>query len=68
MALSGRLCRDRGGLEDPKQSHEVSDTNVDGALHTADVYYAEKQSVRALKKSAKAARAQELKDAFLQHA
>ncbi|WP_424137125.1 ferritin-like domain-containing protein [Roseomonas chloroacetimidivorans] len=33
-----------------------------------DVYYAEKQSVRALKKSAKAAKAPELKDAFLQHA
>lgn len=33
-----------------------------------DVYYAEKQSVRALKKSAKAAQAPELKEAFLQHA
>ena len=33
-----------------------------------DVYYAEKQSVRALKKSAKAAKAPELRDAFLQHA
>jgi ferritin-like metal-binding protein YciE len=33
-----------------------------------DVYYAEKQSVRALKKSAKAAEAQELKQAFEKHA
>ena len=33
-----------------------------------DVYYAEKQSVRALKKSAKAAKAPELKDAFNKHA
>jgi ferritin-like metal-binding protein YciE len=33
-----------------------------------DVYYAEKQSVRALKKSAKAAQAPELKEAFTQHA
>lgn len=32
-----------------------------------DVYYAEKQSVKALKKSAKAAEAQELKDAFTKH-
>ena len=32
-----------------------------------DVYYAEKQSVKALKKSAKAAEAQELKDAFTRH-
>ncbi|MBI0537688.1 ferritin-like domain-containing protein [Roseomonas sp. KE2513] len=33
-----------------------------------DVYYAEKQSVRALKKSAKAAKAPELKEAFTTHA
>jgi len=33
-----------------------------------DVYYAEKQSVRALKKSAKAAQAPALKQAFLTHA
>jgi ferritin-like metal-binding protein YciE len=33
-----------------------------------DVYYAEKQSVRALKKSAKAAEAPELKEAFTRHA
>jgi ferritin-like metal-binding protein YciE len=33
-----------------------------------DVYYAEKQSVRALKKSAKAAKAPELKEAFNLHA
>ncbi|WP_458094053.1 YciE/YciF ferroxidase family protein [Roseomonas sp. WA12] len=33
-----------------------------------DVYYAERQSVRALKKSAKAAKAPELKEAFLTHA
>jgi ferritin-like metal-binding protein YciE len=33
-----------------------------------DIYYAEKQSVRALKKSAKAARASELKEAFENHA
>jgi ferritin-like metal-binding protein YciE len=33
-----------------------------------DVYYAEKQSVKALKKSAKAAQAPELKSAFTQHA
>lgn len=33
-----------------------------------DVYYAEKQSVKALKKSAKAAEADELKQAFLTHA
>nr|WP_232481093.1 DUF892 family protein [Roseomonas sp. KE2513] len=33
-----------------------------------DVYYAEKQSVRALKKSAKAATAPELKEAFTNHA
>jgi ferritin-like metal-binding protein YciE len=33
-----------------------------------DVFYAEKQSVRALKKSAKAAEAQELKEAFEAHA
>lgn len=33
-----------------------------------DVYYAEKQAVRACKKSAKAAEAQELKQAFLEHA
>lgn len=33
-----------------------------------DVYYAEKQSVKACKKSAKNAQASELKDAFLQHA
>lgn len=33
-----------------------------------DVYYAEKQSVRALKKSAKAAKAPELKEAFTNHA
>ncbi|TPG46478.1 DUF892 family protein [Roseomonas nepalensis] len=33
-----------------------------------DVYYAEKQSVRGLKKSAKAARSPELKDAFTKHA
>jgi ferritin-like metal-binding protein YciE len=33
-----------------------------------DVYYAEKQSVRALKKSAKAAEVPALKDAFNQHA
>ncbi|TPG52496.1 ferritin-like domain-containing protein [Roseomonas nepalensis] len=33
-----------------------------------DVYYAEKQSVRGLKKSAKAARSPELKDAFTRHA
>ena len=32
-----------------------------------DVYYAEKQSVRALKKSAKAAKAPELKQAFEKH-
>lgn len=32
-----------------------------------DVYYAEKQSVKALKKAAKAAEAQELKDAFTKH-
>ena len=32
-----------------------------------DVYYAEKQSVRALKKSAKAAQMPALKDAFAQH-
>ncbi|MCM2502484.1 DUF892 family protein [Aureimonas altamirensis] len=32
-----------------------------------DVYYAEKQSVKALKKSAKAAEAKELKDAFTRH-
>jgi ferritin-like metal-binding protein YciE len=32
-----------------------------------DVYYAEKQSVRALKKSAKAAKASELKKVFEQH-
>ena len=33
-----------------------------------DVFYAEKQSVRALKKSAKAAGASELKEAFTKHA
>ena len=33
-----------------------------------DVYYAEKQSVKACKKSAKAAKAPELKEAFQQHA
>ncbi|MBI0436194.1 ferritin-like domain-containing protein [Roseomonas sp. KE0001] len=33
-----------------------------------DVYYAEKQSVKALKKSAKAAQAPELKQAFTKHA
>lgn len=33
-----------------------------------DVYYAEKQSVRALKKAAKAAKSSELKDAFTNHA
>lgn len=33
-----------------------------------DVYYAEKNSVRALKKSAKAAEGEELKNAFLKHA
>ena len=33
-----------------------------------DVYYAEKQSVKALKKSARAAQAPELKQALLQHA
>jgi len=33
-----------------------------------DVFYAEKQSVRALKKSAKAAQGEELKQAFLKHA
>ena len=33
-----------------------------------DVYYAEKQSVKALKKSAKAAKATELKQAFEKHA
>jgi ferritin-like metal-binding protein YciE len=33
-----------------------------------DVYYAEKQSVRALKKSAKAAQSPELKQAFVTHA
>lgn len=33
-----------------------------------DVFYAEKASVRALKKSARAAKAPELKDAFLLHA
>jgi len=33
-----------------------------------DVYYAEKQSVKALKKSAKAAESEELKNAFLTHA
>ncbi|WP_159014056.1 ferritin-like domain-containing protein [Acidisoma sp. S159] len=33
-----------------------------------DVFYAEKQSVRALKKSAKAAKASELKNAFENHA
>lgn len=33
-----------------------------------DVYYAEKASVKALKKSAKAAEAEELKQAFLTHA
>ncbi|WP_152045741.1 YciE/YciF ferroxidase family protein [Aureimonas psammosilenae] len=33
-----------------------------------DVYYAEKQSVKALKKSAKAAQSDELKQAFTQHA
>jgi ferritin-like metal-binding protein YciE len=33
-----------------------------------DVYYAEKQSVRALKKSAKAAQLPDLKTAFLEHA
>jgi ferritin-like metal-binding protein YciE len=33
-----------------------------------DVYYAEKQSVRGLKKSAKAAEAPELKEAFTRHA
>ena len=33
-----------------------------------DVYFAEKQSVKALKKSAKSAKASELKDAFNQHA
>jgi ferritin-like metal-binding protein YciE len=32
-----------------------------------DIYYAEKQSVRALKKAAKAARAPELKEAFEKH-
>jgi ferritin-like metal-binding protein YciE len=32
-----------------------------------DVYFAEKQSVRSLTKASKAAQAQELKDAFLQH-
>lgn len=33
-----------------------------------DVYYAEKQSVRALKRSAKAAKVPALKDAFSNHA
>ena len=33
-----------------------------------DVYYAEKASVKALKKSAKAAKAPELRNAFTQHA
>lgn len=33
-----------------------------------DVYFAEKQSVKALKKSAKAAQSDELKEAFLKHA
>jgi ferritin-like metal-binding protein YciE len=33
-----------------------------------DVYFAEKKSVQALKKSAKAAQSQQLRDAFLKHA
>ncbi|MCR0985845.1 YciE/YciF ferroxidase family protein [Roseomonas populi] len=48
----------------------MADKTLRDAFHETlkDVYYAEKQSVRALKKSAKAAKAPELKDAFLQHA
>ncbi|KQT85289.1 ferritin-like domain-containing protein [Aurantimonas sp. Leaf443] len=43
---------------------------LEDAFHETlkDVYYAEKQSVKALKKSAKAAQSPELKTAFLEHA
>ena len=44
--------------------------NLQGAFYETlkDVYYAEKQSVRALKKSAKAAEHEELRQAFETHA
>ena len=49
---------------------DMAEKTLADAFHETlkDVYYAEKQSVRALKKSAKAAKAPELKEAFTQHA
>ena len=47
----------------------MTEKNLNDAFYETlkDVYYAEKQSVRALKKSAKAAKLPELKEAFLKH-
>jgi len=48
----------------------MAEKTLNDAFHETlkDVYYAEKQSVRALKKAAKAAESQELKTALSQHA
>lgn len=48
----------------------MAEKTLNDAFHEAlkDVYYAEKQSVRALKKSAKAAASPVLKEAFTRHA
>jgi ferritin-like metal-binding protein YciE len=57
-------------LQQGKPNMATREKTLEDAFHETlkDVYYAEKQSVKALKKSAKAAKSPELKNAFETHA
>jgi ferritin-like metal-binding protein YciE len=56
-------------FQSPQEHSMATEKTLTDAFHETlrDVYYAEKQSVRALKKSAKAAKAPSLKKVFEQH-